>query len=199
MDGLTDERARWLGRMALPHEPALRAWLGRRPIRGLEADDVIQESYTRLITLERVDHIRNVRTYLFQTAKSVVRDHLRSAAVVRMVSVPDLESLNLIDSEPSVETLVSDREELQRLAEAIAALPEPTRTVFRLRRVEQLPQREIAYQLGMPESTVEKHVMRALAFMVERFGRGGRSKARASIGQKRVEQRRRGAGDGNRD
>jgi DNA-directed RNA polymerase specialized sigma24 family protein len=41
-------------------------------------------------------------------------------------------------------------------------MQEPTRTIFRLRRIDQLPQREIAGRLGMPESTVEKHVMRAL-------------------------------------
>ena len=32
----TQERAIWLARNALPHEPALRAWLSRRPLAGLE-------------------------------------------------------------------------------------------------------------------------------------------------------------------
>ena len=49
MGQYSDERAIWLGRHVLPHEPALRAWLRRRRLDGLEIDDVIQETYTRLV------------------------------------------------------------------------------------------------------------------------------------------------------
>jgi RNA polymerase sigma-70 factor (ECF subfamily) len=193
-----DDRALWLGRHILPHEPALKAWVSRRDLGGLDPEDIIQESYTRLFTLEGVDHIRSPKSYLFQTAKSIVRDHLRSAAVVRLSSLPDLEAIDILDHEPSVETIVSDREQLQLLAEAIAALSEPTRTIFRLRRVEQMPQREIAQRLSMPESTVEKHVMRALLFMVERIGRGGNGRVRASKDDNRAERLIHGEGDGKR-
>ena len=49
MGQYSDERAIWLGRHVLPHEPALRAWLRRRRLGGLEIDDIIQETYTRLV------------------------------------------------------------------------------------------------------------------------------------------------------
>jgi len=45
------ERAIWLARNALPHEPALRAWLARRPLAGLEVDDIVQETYAILAAL----------------------------------------------------------------------------------------------------------------------------------------------------
>ena len=38
MTGVSDERAIWLGRNVLPHESALRAWLRRRRLEGLEID-----------------------------------------------------------------------------------------------------------------------------------------------------------------
>ncbi len=69
---VTDERAIWLGRHVLPHEAALRHWLRGRRLGGLDADDVVQETYARLIAAESVAHIRNARTYMFQTAGSVV-------------------------------------------------------------------------------------------------------------------------------
>jgi RNA polymerase sigma-70 factor (ECF subfamily) len=38
----------WLERHVLPHEPALRAWLGGCYLKGLEIDDMAQETYARL-------------------------------------------------------------------------------------------------------------------------------------------------------
>lgn len=187
MTRVSDDRALWLGRFILPHEPALRAWLSRRSIGGLEVDDIIQEAYARLITASTVETIRNPRTYLFQVAKSVIATNLRGVKVIT-ITVSDPEVLNLAAEEPSAEVQLSDRQELQRLIEAIAALPEPTRTIFRLRRIEQLPQRSIAERLKMPESTVEKHISRALFHMSSLFGRGGSRKLLASKNMAEVEQ-----------
>lgn len=179
MTRVTDDRALWLGQHILPHEPALRAWLSRRRVGELDVDDVIQEAYARLITAPSVDGIRNPKTYLFQVARSVIATSLRGMKVVT-IAVSDPEVLGMAAEEPSAEIQLSDRQELQRLIEAIAALPEPTRAIFRLRRIEQLPQRAIAERLGMPESTVEKHISRALARMSDLFGRGGKHRLLAS-------------------
>ncbi len=173
MARVSDERAIWLGRYILPHTAELRAWLSRRPLGGLEPDDVVQEACAKLVAMGSVGGIRDPRTYFFQVAKSVVASHLRSQKVVA-ITVSDTDILDLACDEPSAETQTSDREELRRLAEGIAALPEPTRTIFRLRRIEQMPQREIAQRLRMPESTVEKHVSRAILKMSILLGRGGR-------------------------
>jgi RNA polymerase sigma-70 factor (ECF subfamily) len=64
----TDERALWLARNILPHEPALRAWLSRRQVAGLDVDDIVQDSYARLSTAGSVDKIHSPRSYMFCTA-----------------------------------------------------------------------------------------------------------------------------------
>lgn len=179
MTAVTDDRALWLGQHILPHEPALRSWLSRRRIGELDIDDIVQEAYARLITASTVGDIRNPKSYFFQVARSVIATSLRGVKVVTIV-VSDPEVLSIPAHEPSAEVQLSDRQELQRLIEAIAALPEPTRTIFRLRRIEQLPQRDIAQKLGMPESTVEKHISRGLSRMSDLFGRGGRHRLLAS-------------------
>jgi RNA polymerase sigma factor (sigma-70 family) len=198
MSKVTDDRALWLGRYVLPHEPALRAWLARRRIGGLEPDDIIQEAYAKLVAIPTVEAIRDPRSYLFQIAKSVIATQLRGRKVVT-IGVSDFDILDVAAEEPSAEDQLSDREELQRLAEAIAALPEPTRTIFRLRRIEQLPQRAIAAQLRMPESTVEKHVSRAFLQMSNLLGRGGRRRVFASKGRGQGQRVEDDAGDGTRD
>jgi len=173
MTRVSDERAIWLGRQVLPHEPALRAWLKRRNLGGLEIDDVIQETYTRLFQAESIAHIHDARNYAFQVAGSVVIDQLRRMKVVPLASVPGLDYLEVGSEEPSPERQVIDRDELTRLAEAIARLPGKIRDVFTLRRVHGLSQREVAARLGLAESTVEKHMAKGFLMMSEWYGHGG--------------------------
>lgn len=173
----SDERAIWLGRQVLPHEPALRAWLGRRRLGGLDVDDIIQETYSRLMTAESVQHVHDARSYTFQVAGSVVIDHLRRMKVVSIASVPDLDILDVVSEEPSPERQVIDRDELHRLATLIARLPGRVREVFTLRRVYGLSQREVAEKLEIAESTVEKHMARGFLLMLEQFKDGGKQAA----------------------
>lgn len=180
MTRVSDERALWLARNVLPHEAALRAWLSTRRLPGVEIDDVIQETYARLITLDTVEGIRNPRTYTFQAAWSVLMTQVRRNKVISFQTVADLDQLGLETDTVSPEGQAADREELQRLAEAIAALPGKIRDVFRLRRVEGLSQREVAERLGLSESTVEKHMRRGLMLVMERFTRGGTATSGAS-------------------
>jgi len=180
MASFSNERAIWLGRHVLPHEPALRAWLQRRRLGGLDVDDIIQETYTRLVAAESVQHVHDARSYTFQVAGSVVIDHLRRMKVVSIASVPDLDYLEVVSDEPSPERQVIDRDELHRLAGIIARLPGKVRDVFTLRRVHGLSQREVAQRLGIAESTVEKHMSRGFLIMLDQFRHGGNEAAHPS-------------------
>jgi RNA polymerase sigma-70 factor (ECF subfamily) len=173
MASFCDERALWLGRHVLPHEAALRTWLRHRRLDGLEVDDIIQETYTRLIAAESVLHVLDAKSYAFQVAGSVVIDHLRRMKVVSISSVPDLDYLEVVSDDPSPERQAIDRDELHRLANTIAGMPAKVREVFTLRRIYGLSQREVALKMGISESTVEKHMSRGFFIMLERTGHGG--------------------------
>lgn len=180
MGHVSDERAIWLGRHVLPHEPALRAWLRRKNLVDLDPEDVIQETYTRLVAADSVAHIREPRSYLFQIAGSVVIEAIRRRKVISLSSVPDLDYLGIASEAPSPEQQVIARDELQRLAAMIARLPGKVRDVFTLRRVQGLSQREVAERLGLAESTVEKHMSRGFLLMLEWFQHGGIDPAQTS-------------------
>ena len=156
------DRTEWLARHILPHEPALRAWLRRRVAGGLEVDDVVQETYAVLAGLASVDHIVSPRSYAFQTAQSLILRDLRRGRIVRMETTDDIERMGYAIDEPSPERQVSARQELRRAREAIARLPAKCREAFTLRKLEGLSQRDVARRMGISESTVEKHVGRAL-------------------------------------
>lgn len=164
----------------MPHEPAMRAWLQKRRLVGLEIDDIIQETYARLVAMESVEGVRNPRTYAFQAAYSVLITHVRRSKVVAFQTVADIDILGAVADAPSPERQAIDRDELQQLAESIAALPARVREVFILRRVEDMPQREVARQLGLSESTVEKHLSRAFYLLTKRLTRSGKMEGGAS-------------------
>ena len=175
----SDERALWLSRHVLKHEPALRMWLGRRRIAGLEIDDIVQETYARLITVDQVDGIGNIKNYMFQTAYSVLVSHVRRSKIVTFETVTDLEQLGAT-RESSPEDQVIDRDELNRLARAVADLPGKVRDVFVLRRINGLSQRDVARELGLSESTVEKHMSRGIYLLMNLISNSGNDNSRAS-------------------
>jgi RNA polymerase sigma-70 factor (ECF subfamily) len=72
----------------MPHEPALRAWL-RRAASPADVDDIVQETYAKLIGVADVGSILNVRAYLFRTARSAAVDRLRRKSVVPLDAVAD--------------------------------------------------------------------------------------------------------------
>ena len=54
------------------------------------------------------------------------------------------------------------RKQLEKLRDAMSALPEPTSTVYRLHLVDGLDYKAIARQLGLPVAEIEQHVARAI-------------------------------------
>lgn len=168
-----EERARWLAAHVMPHEPALRAWLGRRAYLGIDVDDIIQETYTILVGKACVRAIRDPRAYTVQTAYSVMVRHLRQTRVTPIDAMGELAALNTATDAPSPEAVTSARQQLRLIQDAIAALPRQTRQAFVLRRVEGLSQQEIARRMRLSESTVEKHVARGLRALSRHFGRTG--------------------------
>ncbi|KQZ29333.1 RNA polymerase sigma factor [Caulobacter sp. Root1472] len=180
MSAADRERTRWFLRNVLPHEAALRGWLSRAAPPGIDADDIIQEAYTILAELETVDAIRHPRAYLFQVARSVIMRHVRRARIVPIHTVDDLERLEQAENAASPEQYAIDRDELRQLAHAIAAMPLKTREAFILRRVRDMPQREIAARMQISENTVETHISRGVLFLIDWFGRGGNRRSQTS-------------------
>ena len=180
MSGVDRRRTQWFLRNILPHEPALRGWLSRSALPGIDPGDVIQEAYTILAELETVDTIRYPRAYLFQVARSVIVRHVRRARIVPIHTVDDLDRLDHPDDAASPEQHAIDRDELRQLARAIAAMPLKTREAFVLRRVDGLSQREIAARMGITENTVETHISRGVLFLIDWFGGSGNKRSQTS-------------------
>ena len=183
----TDHRARWLSTCVMPHERSLRRWLEQKRMRGIDVDDIIQDTYVTLVRLESVDGIRNPKAYVYQMAYSLALVCLRRSRVISFQAVANFDEIPG-QSAPSAEDLVSGHEELIRVAAVLDGLPHRCREVFVLRKIHGLSQREVAAQMAITEGTVEKQMHKALQRLVELLGRGRKSVARASSVRTATEQ-----------
>jgi RNA polymerase sigma factor (sigma-70 family) len=157
----------WVGSHVLPHEAAVRAWLKRWSGRAQDIDDVIQEAYSRLASLDSVAHIGSGRAYLFQTTRNIVLEQVRRSKIIRIDNVTDIGSLSIADEAPPLDRVVAGARELQRVEQLIDQLPTKCRRVFVLRRIHGVSQREIAGMFGISESAVEKLAMRGLKLILK--------------------------------
>ncbi len=181
MSPVSDDRALWLARHILPHEPALRAWLSRWRLDDLDTDDIVQETYTVLASRPSIGDIHNPRAYCFQTARSIILMHLRRSRVVSIRAVEDIDRLGPIADDPSPEQQVSDREQLHILTQAMAELPDQGRQALMLRFIDGLPQHEVGRRMGISENAAQKHIAKSVQKLMNLFGRGGKDVVQASI------------------
>lgn len=168
------EHVRWFAREILPHEADVRRWLARR-VRGLpdcHVDEIVQEAYARLWAAG-AERIMNPRAYFFVTARHVVGEVLRRSRVVSIETIADIDTLNIADGDVGPERRLSGREEIERMRHVLQKLPPKCREAFELRKFAELSQREIAQRMQVSESTVEKHLVKALRIVLQEMKEPG--------------------------
>jgi len=118
--------------------------------------------------------------YAMRAATSIVIDHIRHARVIPINAVENLDQLEISAPGASPEQQMEFREEIAAVAQLLAQLPERTREVLILRRIEGLSQRQASERLGISVKTVEKHMAHGVEALMTLFGRGGKSAPRPS-------------------
>jgi RNA polymerase sigma-70 factor (ECF subfamily) len=152
------EHARWFAEEVQPHERRLRSWLLARFPDLREIDDVLQETYVRLLRARNSGGVRSVPAFMFIAARNAACDVFRRRKPNLIQSVEDMVALDVLDEGPDAAELTAIKQELEILAAAMRTLPDRCREVFTLRKIYGLPQKEIATRLGIAEHTVEIHV-----------------------------------------
>lgn len=149
---------------ALDHENVLRACLYRIVRNVADVDELLQETYTRLLALgsSGQQEPRSMRAFALTVARNVALGWLRRRRIVPMESMADLADLETLDEGEQVDEIVNTHQEILMLREAVSQLPKRCRQVFTLRRVYGLSQKEVAIELGIAEHTVERHLARAI-------------------------------------
>ncbi len=151
-------QARWFAEQVQPHEPMLRAWLRGRFPSERDLDDLVQESFARLLKAHAAAPVANPKAFLFAIARNLALDRLRRRQLVSLEPLAEIAESSVLDDRLGVSEALGHRQELELLTQAIQSLPERCRQVLTLRKIYGLSQKEIAAQLGIAEHTVEAQV-----------------------------------------
>ncbi|WP_068085141.1 RNA polymerase sigma factor [Novosphingobium rosa] len=148
----------------LPARPELLRFLRLRGAMPDEAEDILQSMGLKLAEQE-TGPVDQPRAYLYRMATNEFLLHRRGDARRRRrdESWVDAQSgfMREVDPQPSAETVLIASQHLHLLQGVITAMPERTATIFRLFRLDGVPQKTIAADLGISVSAVEKHLARA--------------------------------------
>ncbi|MFT4003848.1 MAG: RNA polymerase sigma factor, partial [Rhizobium sp.] len=135
--------------------------LSRNLGKDVDADDVMQDTFLRLQRMPIETDVANPKTYLFRVVDNLALDHIRGQRAAGRHFASD-EIFDSVDGSPSPEHVVDYRQRLARLEQAVAELPSRQRQVFLMHKFDGMSHAEIARELGITKSAVEKLVMKAL-------------------------------------
>jgi len=130
---------------------------------GLDAaPDLVQEVFLRAIGSGQAGRLANPAGFLQRIAHNLLIDRARKRARNNVVIFPFEEDRDI--AAPAEQEWGLEAADLRKLYEtAIDGLPEKTRRVFLMHRVDELSYRDIHKELGISVATVEYHMIKALA------------------------------------
>jgi RNA polymerase sigma factor (sigma-70 family) len=133
-----------------------------------EAEDLIQDAFVRMQEYcERGGQVHQPEGFLVRTvlrlAINARRDEHRDC-----YADANVEELTwVIDTNPTPDEVLAGEQCLERMRDALDALSARTREVFFMHRLDGLSYAQIARQLGLSISAIEKHMASALATLAD--------------------------------
>jgi len=166
------EHALFVRRLFECYRHALMRYLLGLLKRRADAEDVLQETYTRLLGVADLDRSGNrARAYLFKVATNLARDRFRRRA--EQSAGTALAEDDLASSDDSPELIVDFSQGLAIVKRTLLELKPRCRQVFLLRVSEELDYETIAARLGVSKRTVEREMQHALEVCQKRLERSG--------------------------
>lgn len=138
----------------------------QRTVSEVEAEDLLQELYIRLIRQMDRSPPDNCKGFLFSAATNMLRDRWRRRAVRKLDQMDSFDDLRC-DFEDAAEqdpSLWSEQmEQMEQLDAALSQVSEKAAQAFVCHRVEGRSYMDIAEHMGVSVSMVEKYISSALA------------------------------------
>ena len=130
------------------------------------AEDLVQDTYLRLVDYREGQHISNPRAFIYKIANNLALDHLR--AQKRRDFIVEIEALSesvplTVEDHVDPQSVVMNQQQLEILNKLIQGFPPVMQDVFIRSRFYGQTHEQIADALGISKSWVEKNIMQALA------------------------------------
>ncbi|MEQ8392691.1 MAG: RNA polymerase sigma factor [Thalassospira sp.] len=159
-------------KLFLSHQRELHIYLTRLLRDADTAMDLTQETFVRISEYKgqgKAHDVVHARSYLYRVAHNLAIDYVRAQKRNPISGTDDRNLESIPNNAPSPEQIVGEQSELDYVKRALGELPEKTRNIFILVRVDGLTYRQTAEKLNISDSSVQKHVARAIAHVMRRM------------------------------
>jgi len=134
-------------------------------IRGrFDAEDLLHAAYLRLEDYRKSHLVENVSAFLVKTAVNIGVDTYRRD---RLTAKMKTESALIGENGPLQDEVLAIRNRLVRVRAGLAQLHPRTRQILLMHRLQKMKYKEIALQIGISQSAVEKHVAKGTLFLAK--------------------------------
>jgi RNA polymerase sigma-70 factor (ECF subfamily) len=162
------ERAAFVSELFERHRDSLLRHLSGLLQRRADAEDVLQETYARLLGVRYLDETGSrARAYLFKIATNLAYDRYRAR---KAAGIEDAQA-EVTSPDRSPEQIVDFAQGLEIVSKTLLELKPRCRQVFLLRAVEELEYHDIAAKLNVSKRTVEREMKHALDVCQHRLKR----------------------------
>jgi len=149
------------------HAQGLVRFLYRKVKNWEDAEDIAQNAFIRIQRLTQTGELDNPKAYLYQTASNLAIDKIRREKLHNAYIQSEM-----LDSNSAVQPVETDtycperqlraRQQLARVETALQQLPHKCRQAFMLHRVRNMSYNDIAHEMNVSVSSVEKYILQAL-------------------------------------
>jgi len=127
-----------------------------------EAEEVAQEAFLKLHSVKKPEEIVSHKAFLYRIAHNLAMNALRRRKIVRFDTGVDMDEIEVESNEPLADQKLSSKQEFKLFCQAVEQLPPKCRRAFTLRVIHKKSFKEVAQELDIAISTVEKHVLRGM-------------------------------------
>lgn len=127
-----------------------------------EAEEVAQEAFLKLHSVNRPEEIVSHKAFLYRIAHNLAMNMLRRRKIVRIETGIDMDEIDVESDEPLADRQLSSKQEFRIFCEAVAQLPPKCREAFTLRMIHKKSFKQVSQELDIAVSTVEKHVLHGM-------------------------------------
>lgn len=161
-DGVEDDETPSIMDAFVDHKRILASYIARFFLRPEDIEDILQESFVQTFEAANNRPIASPKSYLFMTARHLIYRQLRRQARDLTKEISEVDERFLKDQQAPLDHQVHDRRKLEVFIAAAESLPAQCRRVFVMRKFYGMSHQEIAKQLDISTSTVERHITNAI-------------------------------------
>ncbi len=151
----------------LYRSPLLR-FFSRQGLSRETAEDSVQDVFARLTRITEGE-VNNPEAYIFKIARHVLIDRSRRARVRSEGLHDPIDDVQLESLEGGPARILEGRQALEHAAKALGELPERTRNIFLLNRLDGLTYTQLAARYALSVKVIEREMSTALSHLRQRF------------------------------